>query len=229
MYWMYENSNRQSKIMEKKLNDIKRYLRDIKFSIIFGEGQITLKNDLEEFSGKVPFFFGKSHQKKRNKYIEQMKELDGVLTGSAALSMYRINGVQIFKRYPNDLDFMVSRDNFMKFCGMNDFTNVKYTNTVVSLDFYTGKNKGTDSYGSHRGYYFHTDFDVIGTDEEVKYDVVGDLKVAKLMDIINYKLHLIDKYMAGAYSRDSESEAKKHINDLFMIVTTIAANESTKA
>lgn len=26
--------------MEKKLNDIKRYLRDIKFSIIFGEGQI---------------------------------------------------------------------------------------------------------------------------------------------------------------------------------------------
>jgi len=60
--------------MEKKLNDIKRYLRDIKFSIIFGEGQITLKNDLEEFSGKVPFFFGKSAQKKRNKYIEQMKE-----------------------------------------------------------------------------------------------------------------------------------------------------------
>ena len=53
--------------MEKKLNDIKRYLRDIKFSIIFGEGQITLKNDLEEFNGKVPFFFGKSAQKKRNK------------------------------------------------------------------------------------------------------------------------------------------------------------------
>lgn len=215
--------------MEKKLSDIKRYLREIKFSIIFGEGQITLKNDLEEFDGKVPFFFGKSHQKKRNKYIEQIKELDGVLTGSAALSMYRINGVRIFKRYPNDLDFMVSRDNFMKFCGMNDFTRVSYTNTVVSLDFYTGKDKGFDSYGHHRGYYFHTDFDVIGTDEEVKYDFVGNLKVGKLMDIINYKLHLIDKYMTGAYNRDSESEAKKHINDLFMIVTTIAANESTKA
>ena len=215
--------------MEKKLSDIKRYLREIKFSIIFGEGQITLKNDLEEFDGKVPFFFGKSQQKKRNKYIEQIKELDGVLTGSAALSMYRINGVQIFKRYPNDLDFMVSRDNFMKFCGMNNFTNVNYTNTVVSLDFYTGKNKGTDSYGYHRGYYFHTDFDVIGTDEDVKYEVVEDLKVAKLLDIINYKLHLIDKYMTDAYNRDAESEAKKHINDLFMIVTTIAANESKTA
>lgn len=215
--------------MEKKLNDIKRYLRDIKFSIIFGEGQITLKNDLEEFSGKVPFFFGKSHQKKRNKYIEQMKELDGVLTGSAALSMYRINGVQIFKRYPNDLDFMISRDNFMKFCGMNNFTNVKYTNQVVSLDFYTGKDRGEDSYGNHRGYYFHTDFDVIGTDEEVDYEVVGDLKVAKLMDIINYKLHLIDKYMKDITNRDAESESKKHIHDLFLIVTTIAANESKTA
>ena len=218
--------------MEKKLNDIKRYLRDIKFSIIFGEGQITLENDLEEFSGKVPFFFGKSHQKKRNKYIEQMKELDGVLTGSAALSMYRINGVQIFKRYPNDLDFMVSRDNFMKFCGMNNFTNVNYTNTVVSLDFQTGKNRGTDSYGSHRGYYFYTDFDVIGTDEDVKYEVVGDLKVAKLLDIVNYKLYLIEKYMTNTgkqYDRDAHREAEKHVNDLFRIVTTIAANENKKA
>ena len=160
-----------------------------------------------------------------------MKELDGVLTGSAALSMYRINGVQIFKRYPNDLDFMISRDNFMKFCGMNNFTNVKYTNTVVSLDFYTGKDKGTDSYGSHRGYYLHTDFDVIGTDEDVKYEVVGDLKVAKLLDIVNYKLHLIDKYMTnmGKYDRDAHREAEKHTNDLFMIVTTIAANESKTA
>jgi len=215
--------------MDKKLNDIKRYLREIKFSIIFGEGMITLENDLAEFDNKVPFFFGKSHQKKRNQYIAQMKELDGVLTGSAALSMYRINGVRIFKRYPKDLDFMVSRDNFMKFCGMNNFTNVKYTNQVVSLDFYTGKDRGSDSYGYHRGYYFYTDFDVIGTDEEVKYETVGDLKVAKLMDIINYKLYLIDGYMKDPSNRDAGREAEKHINDLFMIVTTISANESKKA
>jgi len=214
--------------MKQKLNDIKRYLREIKFSIIFGEGMITLENDLKKFDNKVPFLFGRSHQKKRNKYIAQMKELDGVLTGSAALSMYRINGVKIFKRDPNDLDFMVSRDNFMKFCGMNDFTNVKYTNQVVSLDFYTGKDRGSDSYGYHRGYRFYTDFDVIGTDDEVKYETVGDLKVAKLLDIINYKLHLIDKYMKDITNRDAESEAKKHVSDLFMIVTTISANESKK-
>lgn len=214
--------------MEHKLNDIKRYLRDIKFSILLddGKGQITLKNDLEEFNGKVPFFFGKSIQKKRNKYIEQIKNLDGVLTGSAALSMYRINGVPIFNRYPNDLDFMVSRDNFMKFCGLNSFSDVSYTNTVVSLDFHTGEDRGCDSYGSHKGYYFHTDFDVIGTDEEVEYEVVGDLKVAKLMDIINHKLNLIDKYINRDVRAITEKEMSKHLDDLFSIVTTITAMTS---
>ena len=59
--------------MEKKLNDIKRYLREMKFSIIFDEGQITLKNDLDSMNGKLPMFFGRSAQKKRNRYIEQIK------------------------------------------------------------------------------------------------------------------------------------------------------------
>jgi len=37
---------------------------------------------------------------------------------------------------------------------------------------------------------------------------------------------LIDKYMMDITNRDAEREVKKHINDLFMIVTTISANES---
>ena len=216
--------------MKDKLNDIKRYLRDIKFSIIMDEGQITLENNLECLNGELPLFFGRKAQKKRNKYIEQIKNLDGVLTGSAALSMYRINGVSIFYRDPNDLDFMVSRDNFMVFCGMNGFNTVKYDNSVVSIDFFTGKDRGTDSYGYHRGYRFHTDFDVIGTDDEIKYEAVGDLKVSKLLDIINYKLYLIDKYIPMSnYDRDAKRETSKHIDDLFMIVTTIAANENIKS
>ena len=212
----------------EKLNDVKRYLREIKFSLIFGDGQITIENDLECFSGRVPFFFGKKAITKRNLYIKQMKELGGVLTGSAALAMYRINGKRVFYRSPNDLDFVVSRDAFIKFCGLNGFNNVKYTNNVVSIDFFTGKDRGTDSYGHHRGYSFYTDFDVIGTDDPTAYEKVGDLKVAKLMDIVSYKLHLIDQYTSNTgkqYDRDAHREAEKHLNDLFMIVTTIAAND----
>ena len=216
--------------MIEKLNDIKRYLRDIKFSIILDENQITIKNDLKILDDSVPLLFGRKSQKNKNKYINQIKELDGVLTGSAALNMYYINGVKIFNREPNDLDFLISRDNFMKFCGMNNFKNVKYTNNIVSLDFYTGIDRGENSYGSHRGYYFHTDFDVIGTDDEVKYELVGDLKIGNLMDIINYKLYLIYKYMSQKSSllRRVKDDIEKHLDDLFQIVTTISANENKK-
>jgi len=216
--------------MIEKLNDIKRYLRDIKFSIILDENQITIKNDLKILDDSVPLLFGRKSQKLKNKYISQIRELDGVLTGSVALNMYYINGVKIFNREPNDLDFLISRDNFMKFCGMNNFKNVKYTNNIVSLDFYTGIDRGENSYGSHRGYYFHTDFDVIGTDDEVKYELVGDLKIGNLMDIINYKLYLIDKYMSQKSSllRRVKDDIEKHLDDLFQIVTTISANENKK-
>jgi hypothetical protein len=213
------------------LADAKRYIRDMKFSIIFGNGAIEIVNDLESLSGKVPMLFGRSTQKKRNEYVRQMKELGGVLTGSAALSMYRINGKKIFYRTPKDLDFIVSRDAFIKFCGMNSFGNVKYSNKVVSIDFHTGKDRGTDSYGYHRGYRFYTDFDVIGTDEETGYETVGDLKVAKLMDVISYKVYLVEKYLNGQshMNRDDRSAAEKHVRDLFMIVTSMAANEGKKA
>ena len=43
----------------------------------------------------------------------------------------------------------------------------------------------------------------------VEYEVVGDLKVAKLMDIINHKLNLIDKYINRDVRAITEKEMKK--------------------
>ena len=216
--------------MQQKLNEVKKYLRDIKLSNILSEDYITFENDLDIFKNKIFY-------KKRKKYIKQLKELDAVLVGSAALSMYRINGVKVFNRYPNDLDFVVNRDNFIKFCGLNDFKNVKYTNTVVSLDFYTGIDKGTDSYGYHRGHSFYTDFDVIGNDDPISYNVIGDLKIESFLGIINKKLLLAEDYLdkynnssgLGWYLIDNyEKQAKKHINDLFETITKIVAYGSHK-
>ena len=48
--------------MIEKLNDIKRYLRDIKFSIILDENQITIKNDLKILDDSVPLLFGRKSQ-----------------------------------------------------------------------------------------------------------------------------------------------------------------------
>jgi hypothetical protein len=208
--------------IKNMLNDVIRYVRDIKFSLIFGK-QIELVNDLEQLSGNLPFLFGRNIQKKRNLYVSQMKELGAVLTGSAALYMYKIGGKRIFKRLPNDLDFLITRDNFIKFCGMNNFTNVSYGNKVVSIDFHTGKDRGTDSYGYHKGYWYYTDFDVIGVDEDIKYEQIGDLKVHNLMDIIHYKIYMVENYLSdSSYSREKREQAEKHIKDLFRIITAIS-------
>lgn len=217
--------------MQQKLNEVRSYLRDIKLSSIFSEENVTISNDHVCF--KPTLFY-----KKRKKFISQLKGLDGVLVGSSALSMYRVNGVKVFTRTGEDLDFVVSRDNFIKFCGMNNLQNVKYTNTVVSLNFHTGKNLGNDSYGNHRGHMFHTDFDVIGSDDPISYNVVGDLKVEKFLSIINKKLKNAEDYLfrfdcstnLSWHERDSlKSQARKHIDDLFEVVTKIAANEGIKA
>lgn len=217
--------------MQQKLSEVRSYLRDIKLSSIFSEENVTISNDHACF--KPTLFY-----KKRKKFISQLKGLDGVLVGSSALSMYRVNGVKVFTRTGEDLDFVVSRDNFIKFCGMNNLQNVKYTNTVVSLNFHTGKDLGTDSYGHHRGHMFHTDFDVIGSDDPISYNVVGDLKVESFLSIINNKLKLAEDYLfrfdcstnLSWHERDRlKSQARKHIDDLFEVVTKIAANEGIKA
>jgi len=211
--------------MEQKLNEVKKYLRDIKLSSILSGDNITYENDLDIFKDKLFY-------RKRKKFITQLKGLDGILVGSAALSMYRINGVKIFNRKPNDLDFVVNKDNFIKFCGLNDFKEVKYTNTVVSLDFHTGKDRGTDNYGSHRGYFFYTDFDVIGNDDPISYNIVGDLKIESFLGIINKKLQMAEDhlYYKSTFRRFYSAEsAKKHIDDLYEIITKIIAYGGEKA
>jgi len=211
--------------MEQKLNEVKKYLRDIKLSSILSGDNITYENDLDIFKDKLFY-------RKRKKFITQLKGLDGILVGSAALSMYRINDVKIFNRMPNDLDFVVNKDNFIKFCGLNDFKEVKYTNTVVSLDFHTGKDRGTDSYGSHRGYFFYTDFDVIGNDDPISYNIVGDLKIESFLGIINKKLQMAEDhlYHKSTFRRFYSAESgKKHIDDLYEIITKIIAYGGEKA
>lgn len=60
------------------------------------------------------------------KYIKQLNGLDGIITGSRALSLYRINGESIIKRKPKDWDYLLDKRNFMKFCGLNNLTDLKY-------------------------------------------------------------------------------------------------------
>lgn len=195
----------------EKFNDIKSYLRDLKFSVLFDDTKITL----DEFTDWGGFFY-----KKRRKCLETLVELGAVLTGSTALSLYRINGQKIFGRDPGDLDFVLSRDNFVAFCGLYNLTNVTYTNTVVSINLNTGKYRGRDSYGHDRGHFFGSQFDIIGDDEPKNYQMAGRMKVENLIDIINYKTQLIESYL-GSGDRTLISLSNKHIDDLWTLISRL--------
>jgi hypothetical protein len=195
----------------EKFNDIKSYLRDLKFSVLFDDTKITL----DEFIDWGGFFY-----KKRRKCLETLVELGAVLTGSTALSLYKINGQKIFGRYPDDLDFVLTKDNFVAFCGLYNLTDVTYTNTVVSINLNTGKYRGRDSYGGDRGHFFGSQFDIIGDDEPKNYQMSGKMRVQNLIDIINYKTQLIESYL-GSGDRTLISLSNKHINDLWTLISKL--------
>jgi hypothetical protein len=195
----------------EKFNDIKSYLRDLKFSVLFDDTKITL----DEFSDWGGFFY-----KKRRKCLETLVELGAVLTGSTALSLYRINGKRIFERDPDDLDFVLTKDNFVAFCGLYNLTNITYTNTVVSIDINTGKYRGSDSYGYDRGYTFGTQFDIIGDDEPRNYQMAGKVRVQSFIDIINYKVQLIEKYLSSG-DHQLVINSRRHIDDLWVLISKL--------
>jgi len=207
----------------QKLNDVKTYLRDIKFKLILdNNNNITL--------GELPFshfnnFFEKLFYPKRLKCLNTLLKLDSILTGSAALSAYRYKGKNIFSRYPGDFDFIINRDNFVSFCGVYNLNKVVYEKNFLSININTGKYRGYDSYGNYRGYSFGCYYDLIGTDEKINYTIHNGCKVQNFLDIIHYKLELAEKYDENQRS-DEKNIYRKHINDLWNIIAKINAIDS---
>ena len=200
----------------QKLNDVKTYLRDLKFKLILdNNNNITL--------GELPFnhfnnFFEKLFYPKRLKCLNTLLKLDSILTGSGALSAYRYKGKNIFSRDPGDFDFIINRDNFVSFCGAYNLNNVVYEKNFLSINMNTGKYRGYDSYGHYIGYSFGCQFDLIGTDKEVNYTTHNGCKVENFLDIIQYKLELAETLGKG--------QNEKHINDLWDIMARINAIDS---
>jgi len=205
----------------QKLSEIRKYVRDITLSVIMEESyNITIDKVEDRFSFGI--FRGK-----RKKAFKQLNNLDAILTGSAALSLYRINGELIFeRRKPKDFDFIVIHENLLRFCGMNNLTNVKYGDKVVSINLILGIDRGYSSYGGHNGWLFKTGIDLISKDKDVNFIEVGEYKIENLFDIIRFKLKLIDSSdlnpLKSTYFLTSD-QRDKHINDLYSILTKILA------
>ena len=207
----------------QKLNDVKTYLRDLKFKLI-------LENNNNITLSELPFshfnnFFEKLFYPKRLKYLNTLLKLDSILTGSSALISYRYKGERIFNRSMNDFDFIISRDNFVSFCGIYNLNKVVYEKNFLSLNVNTGRYRGYDHYGNYKGYSFGCDYDLIGTDKKINYTIHNGCKVQNFLDIIHSKLELAEKYDENQRS-DEKEIYRKHINDLWNIITRISAIDS---
>lgn len=195
--------------VEWKYNVVKTKIRDIKTSLILDKLDIKLNPFTDRGGG---LFWNK-----KAKMIKSLIDLDAVLTGSSALKLYELGGVSMLDRNPNDLDFILTEKNFIKFCGIWDLVNIKSTNKVVSLNVNTGKYRGTDSYGCDKGYWFGCNFDIIGDDNHINYTKNGDINIMNFADIISNKYKLMEEYLNKTYF---ELESK-HLNDLWRISTKL--------
>jgi len=118
------------------------------------------------------------------KTIDEVSKLGGIISGSRALSLYRINGSPIINRKPNDWDILLSRDSFLKFCGLNNLSDFYYNKDTISIQLKSGIYVGRDYWDEKRNYIFKHDIDLIAVDELPEYIQIGKYKVATLESIL---------------------------------------------
>ena len=147
--------------------------------------------------------------------IDELSELGGIITGSTALSLYRFNGQPLINRKTNDWDILLSKENFLKFCGLNNLSNFYYDKDRIMINLSSGIFVG--NYGYHETYPHYIlkhDIDLIAKSKLPEYVKVGQYRIATLEHIIHEKLDMIEKNKRGQ---------AKHIEDCNLIITKLHA------
>ena len=113
-------------------------IREFKLGCLRGDYNITIDTSL--LPSKWFYFCNK-----KRKTILNLFNRGAVLTGSRALYMTKINNKRVFNRQPNDWDFIMTQDDFLKFCKdiqyfPSDLTKSQYHLNKSFVTFY-------DSYG----------------------------------------------------------------------------------
>lgn len=191
------------------ISETKIFLRDFKTSELIDDSS----NEFKIVAPKKEFL---SFLYKGWRTIDELSKMGGIITGSKALELYRFNGQKIIHRNTDDWDILISRDNFLKFCGENNLSKFYYDKDRISIDIKHGIYLGTDGYGVEN-YIFRHDIDIIGTDSLPTYKSIGKYKIASLESIIFEKLLLVEE------SKKSSHNITKHIEDCNLIISKINA------
>jgi len=189
------------------LAETKSEFRDFKLSemVVDSKNKITLKTPKKGFFSFLHKGWG---------LIDDLNEMGGILTGSTALSFYRFNGEPLLGRTPQDWDYLLDRETFLKFCGKNNISNFKYSTGRIMILKLEIINMGSDGYGGDDRFLFKHEIDIVAQDYKPSYIEIGKYKVATLESIIQGKLDLIEL-----------SGDKKHIEDCNYIISKLHSHK----
>ena len=191
------------------ISETRTFLRDFKIKELLE----TKSNEFEILKPKRGFF---SFLYKGWRKIDELSQLGGIITGSTALSLYRFNGQPLINRKTNDWDILLSRENFLKFCGLNNLSNFYYDKDRITISLSSGIFVG--NYGYHETtphYILKHDLDLIAKSELPESIKVGQYRIATLESIIHEKLDIIEK--------NKRVYNSKHIEDCNLIITKLQA------
>ena len=121
----------------------------------------------------------------------------------------------LLNRKPQDWDIMLNRDNFLKFCGLNNLNKFYYDKERITIHLERGIWVGNYGYTSSEPLYiFKHDIDLIAKDKMPEFFQVGKYKIATLESILNEKLLFIEQ---------ENYIDEKHIEDCNSIISKIHA------
>lgn len=186
--------------------EIKSTIRDIKMkSVLDQDFNKNFEIDIPKFN---PLYKG-------NKYVKQLNSLGGILTGSRALSFYRINNHPIINRKPDDWDYILDKKSFLSFCSINNIGDYKHKEDGgMTTNFKTGIRTGYSYDGDEKTYIFKHLIDIFTSDDITSYIEYRGWKIATLSEILESKLKLIERNI------DSE----KHKYDCNLIIAKISTH-----
>jgi hypothetical protein len=196
------------------ISESRIHLRDLKI-----RGILEDKNKLKVVPPKRGIF---SFLYRGWKTIDEVSKLGGIISGSTALSLYRIGGSPIINRKPNDWDILMSRNSLLKFCGLNNLSDFYYDKDRISIELKRGIYIGNYGYWPdiRHEYIFKHDIDLIGTDELPDYIQVGKYKIATLESILEDKIRRIEE---GEGRTSHFNDDNKHATDCKSIISKIHA------
>lgn len=179
------------------------FLRDLNLGIATGEYNITI--DTSHLPNKWYYFWSK-----KRKIILDLFKSGAVLTGSRALSCYYVNGIKVFNRIPNDWDFLMTKEQFIKLC--KDY-NI-HPGDLNRSQYHFNRSFATfnDGYGND-SYWFKCLIQIILKDDEPEYQEVDGIRFNTLNDIVSSKIELINT---------PRSEQSKHQSDITSLIINLS-------